>query len=124
MNHGPFGLSPQVFSIGFLVVSLFYMSWTTAAGARIACNRVDEFFIDTCRRGYEPHFRRTWSTSSHPAWDVTPRDWRRGTVCPTARGALPPLTSVLNARVGRAARPRRGGPFPGSEWARSRLSFV
>jgi len=52
-------------------IVLFLMSWTTAAGARIAYNRVDDFFIDTCRRaGYEPHFRRTWFTFGRPGWDV------------------------------------------------------
>jgi hypothetical protein len=55
-------------------IVLFYMSWTTAAGARIAYTRVDDFFIDTCRRaGYEPHFRRTWFTWGRPGWDVTPQ---------------------------------------------------
>jgi hypothetical protein len=53
-------------------IVLFHMSWTTAAGARIAYNRVDDFFIDTCRRaGYEPHFRRTWFTWGRPGWDVS-----------------------------------------------------
>jgi hypothetical protein len=57
------------FDDGRIVV--FYMNWMTAAGARIAFNRVDDFFIDTCRRaGYEPHFRRTFSWG-RPAWDVS-----------------------------------------------------
>jgi len=55
-------------------IVLFLMSWTTNEGVRIAYNRVDDFFIDTCRRaGYEPHFRRTWFTSGRPGWDVTPQ---------------------------------------------------
>ncbi len=53
-------------------IVLFHMSWTTDEGARIAYNRVDDFFIDTYRRaGYEPHFRRTWFTWGRPGWDVT-----------------------------------------------------
>jgi hypothetical protein len=52
-------------------IVLFHMSWTTAAGARIAYDRVDDFFIDTCRRaGLEPHFRRTWFTIGSPGWDA------------------------------------------------------
>ena len=52
-------------------IVLFLMSWTTAAGARIAYDRVDDFFIDTCRRaGLEPHFRRTWFTFGRPGWDA------------------------------------------------------
>jgi hypothetical protein len=52
-------------------IVLFLMSWTTAAGARIAYDRVDDFFIDTCRRaGYEPHVRRMWFTWGRPGWDV------------------------------------------------------
>ena len=48
------------------------MSWRTAEGAMIAYTRVDDFFIDTCRRvGYEPHFRRTWFSYGRPAWDVS-----------------------------------------------------
>ncbi len=58
------------FDDGRIVV--FYMNWTTTEGVRIAFNRVDDFFIDTCRRaGYEPHFRTKWYTSGRPAWDVT-----------------------------------------------------
>jgi hypothetical protein len=53
-------------------IVLFYMNWTTAAGARIAYTRVDDFFIDTCRRaGYEPHFGRKWFAWGRPAWRVT-----------------------------------------------------
>ena len=53
-------------------IVLFHMSWTTDAGARIAYDRVDDFFIDTCRRaGYEPHFRKTWFTVGRPGWDVS-----------------------------------------------------
>jgi hypothetical protein len=52
-------------------IVLFYMNWTTDADVRIAYNRVDDFFIDTYRRaGYEPHFRRTWSSYGRAAWDV------------------------------------------------------
>jgi len=53
-------------------IVLFLMSWRTAEGAMIAYTRVDDFFIDTCRRvGYEPHFRRTWFSYGRPAWDVS-----------------------------------------------------
>jgi hypothetical protein len=52
-------------------IVLFHMSWTTDVGARIAYDRVDDFFIDTCRRaGLEPHFRRTWFTLGRPGWDA------------------------------------------------------
>jgi hypothetical protein len=52
-------------------IVLLYMSWTTDAGARISYNRVDDFFIDTCRRaGLDPHFRRTWFTWGRAGWDA------------------------------------------------------
>jgi hypothetical protein len=52
-------------------IVLFHINWTTDEGVRIAYTRVDDFFIDTCRRaGYEPHFRRTWFTFGRPGWDV------------------------------------------------------
>jgi hypothetical protein len=55
-------------------IVLFHSRWTTAEGALIGVNRLDDFFIDTCRRaGYEPHFRRTWFTIGRPGWDVTPQ---------------------------------------------------
>jgi len=52
-------------------IVLFLMNWNTAAGARIAYNRVDDFFIDTCQRaGLRLHFRRTWFTLGRPGWDA------------------------------------------------------
>ena len=52
-------------------IVLFLMSWTTDDGARIAYNRVDDFFIDTCKRaGLELHFRRTGFTIGRPGWDA------------------------------------------------------
>jgi hypothetical protein len=52
-------------------IVLFLMNWTTAADVRIAYDRVDDFFIDTCRRaGLQLHIRRTWFTYGRPAWDA------------------------------------------------------
>jgi hypothetical protein len=52
-------------------IVLFHSRWTTAEGAMIGINRIDDFFIDTYRRAeYEPHFRRTWFTIGRPGWDA------------------------------------------------------
>jgi hypothetical protein len=49
-------------------IVLFYNSWTTAEGAMIRANRMDDFFIDTCRRaGWAPRVRRGPGRAS---WDA------------------------------------------------------
>jgi hypothetical protein len=52
-------------------IVLFHSRWTTAEGAMIGVDRLDDFFLDTCRRaGFDPHFRRTWFTVGRPGWDA------------------------------------------------------
>jgi len=37
----------------------------------IGANRLDDFFLDTCRRaGFEPHFNETWVTTGRPGWNA------------------------------------------------------
>ena len=52
-------------------IVLFHNRWWSAQGSIISPNRIDDFFLDICRRaGHEPHFRRTWLTTGRPGWDV------------------------------------------------------
>jgi hypothetical protein len=52
-------------------IVLIHNRWWSAQGSIISPNRIDDFFLDICRRaGHEPHFRRTWLTTGRPGWDV------------------------------------------------------
>jgi hypothetical protein len=52
-------------------IVVFHNRWYNAQANIISPNRIDDFFIDICRRaGYEPHFRKTWLTTGRPAWDA------------------------------------------------------
>ncbi len=54
-------------------IVMFYSRWSNADGAVMPPNRLDDFFLDACRRsGYEPYFRRTWFTTGRAGWEVRP----------------------------------------------------
>jgi hypothetical protein len=100
MNHGPFGLSPQVFSIGFLVLWLTVIPLLSLVVGRNKRKRMLAATAESYQAqqmpgahpwgdlmgvwhfksaarwagvicGYEPHFRRTWFTWGRPGWDVS-----------------------------------------------------
>ncbi len=54
-------------------IVLFHSRWYNAQANIISPNRIDDFFLDMCRRaGYEPRMTKTWFTRGRPAWSAGP----------------------------------------------------
>ena len=54
-------------------IVLFHNRWYNAQATIIAPSRIDDFFLDMCRRArYEPHMRKTWLSSGRLAWSAGP----------------------------------------------------
>jgi len=54
-------------------IVMFHNRWYDAKASIISPNRIDDFFLDMCKRaGYEPHMRKTWFTRGRLAWSAGP----------------------------------------------------
>jgi hypothetical protein len=54
-------------------IVLFHSRWYDAKANIISPHRIDDFFLDMCRRaGYEPRMRKTWFTRGRLAWSAGP----------------------------------------------------
>jgi hypothetical protein len=54
-------------------IVLFHNRWYDAQANIISPNRIDDFFLDMCKRaGYELRMRKTWFTRGRLAWSAGP----------------------------------------------------
>jgi hypothetical protein len=54
-------------------IVLFHNRWYDAQANIISPNRIDDFFLDMCKRaGYELRMRKTWFARGRLAWSAGP----------------------------------------------------